>query len=256
MAGYGIPTIAVVHHYFMTGAGRDLDAMRDNADWILHAGKYFENYSEYSVLYMAEALGDSTLMAEALAHDEKPRSAFGRATYDSGMGLMLHDIHTGGDPAVRDKLRKWADLDEAKTGAHLSRIQSDFDAAFPASPVKARRYEDWAPRIPADFRDVFSKDIMPDGPWGRPIRMLESAQFDGPGGIGNDLGRHSNQMTLMWAMQFVGRDLYPIRTRGSSRPLIPAAGCVNVRSVTAPVPPAAGDAGPTRGGISATEHQA
>ncbi len=220
MAGYGIPTIALVHHYMMTGEQRDLDAMRDNADWILHAGTYFENYSEYSVLYMAEALGDSELMAEALARNETPQSAYGRATYDSGMGLMLHDIHTDGDPVVREKLRAWADLDEStaaylrayiesqeQTGTYLARIQSDFDAAFPASTIADRRYEDWAPRLPTDFRDVFSDDIMPDGPWEWPLRLLESMQFDGPGGMGNDLGRHSNQMTLMWAMTFVGSDL-------------------------------------------------
>jgi hypothetical protein len=220
MTGYGIPTIALVHHYLMTGDGRDLDAMRDNADWILHAGSYYENYSEYSVLYMAEALGDSDLMAEALAHNETPQSAFGRATYDSGMGLMLHDIHTDGDPVVREKLRAWADLDEGtaaylraylesaeQTGTYVARIQSDFDASFPADSVGDHRYQEWAPRLPADFRDVFSVDIMPDGPWEWPLRMLESLQFDGPGGMGNDLGRHSNQMTLMWAMTFVGQDL-------------------------------------------------
>jgi len=220
MTGYGIPTIAVVHHYFMTGEGRDLDAMSANADWILHAGRYFENYSEYSVLYMAEALGDAALMAEALAHDETPQSAFGRATFDSGMGLMLHDIHTGGEATVRSKLRQWADLDESsaafvrayieadeQTGTYTSRILSDFDAAFPAAPIQARRYEDWAPRIPTDFRDVFGPDIMPDGPWQWPIRLLESAQFDGPGGMGNDLGRHCNQMALMWAMTHAGQDL-------------------------------------------------
>ncbi|MBW2732291.1 MAG: hypothetical protein JRH20_07835 [Deltaproteobacteria bacterium] len=220
MTGYGIPTIALVHHYFFTGEGRDLDAMRDNADWILHAGRYYENYSEYAVLYMAEALSDSTLMAEALAHDEKPQSAFGRATYDSGMGLMLHDIHTGGTAAVRAKLRQWADLDESSagylrayleskenTGAYLARIESHFDATFPASSITASRYKSWAPRVPTDFRDVFSQDIMPDGPWSWPIRMLESAQFDGPGGMGNDLGRHSNQMALMWSMSFFGRGL-------------------------------------------------
>ncbi len=220
MTGYGIPTIAVVHHYLMTGDGRDLDAMRDNADWILHAGTYYENYSEYSVLYMAEALGDSDLMAEALAHNETPQSAYGRATYDSGMGLMLHDIHTDGDPVVREKLRTWADLDEGtaaylraylesaeQTGTYVARIQSDFDASFPADSVGDHRYQDWAPRVPTDFRDVFSADIMPDGPWQWPLRMLESLQFDGPGGMGNDLGRHSNQMALMWAMTFVGQDL-------------------------------------------------
>ncbi len=48
---------------------------------------------------------------------------------------------------------------------------------------------------------------MPKGPWEWPLRMLESAQFDGPGGMGNDLGRHSNQMALMWFMPHVGRDL-------------------------------------------------
>ncbi len=220
MTGYGIPTIALVHHYFLTGEGRDLDAMRDNADWILHAGRYFENYSEYSVLYMAEALDDADLMAEALAHDETPQSAYGRATFDSGMGLMLHDIHTNGAADVRAKLRLWADLDEAtaaylrayleakeQTGTYSARIASDFDAAFPASAIQARRYEDWAPRLPTDFRDVFGSEIMPDGPWEWPIRLLESAQFDGPGGMGNDLGRHSNQMTLIWAMPHVGRDL-------------------------------------------------
>lgn len=220
MASYGIPTIALVHHYFLTGEGRDLDAMRDNADWILHAKKYFENYSEYAVLYMAEALQDSKMMAEALAHDETPQSAFGRATYDSGMGLMLHDIHTGGAATVRAKLRKWADLKEAtagylrayleskeKKGTYTAKIKSDFDAAFPASKIKASRYSSWAPKVPTDFRDVFSKTIMPKGPWEWPIRMLESAQFDGPGGMGNDLGRHSNQMALLWFMPFVGRDL-------------------------------------------------
>jgi len=220
MTGYGIPTIAVVHHYFMTGNGRDLDAMRANADWILNAGTYYENYSEYSVLYMAEALDDAALMAQALAHNETPQSAFGRATYDSGMGLLLHDVHTGGDPAVREKLRAWADLDESsagylrgylesqeQTGAYTARIQSDLDAAFPTDPVTTRYYEEWAPRIPDDFRDAFSADIMPDGPFGWPLRLLEDTQFNGPGGMGYDLGRHSNQMALMWAMPLVGSDL-------------------------------------------------
>jgi len=220
MTGYGIPTIAVVHHYFLTGEGRDLDAMRANADWILNAGTYYENYSEYSVLYMAEALDDAALMAQALAHNETPQSAFGRATYDSGMGLMLHDVHTGGDTVVREKLRAWADLDESsagylrayleaqeQTGTYSARIQADLDAAFPADSVTARYFDEWAPRIPSDFRDVFSADIMPDGPFVWPLRLLEDTQFNGPGGMGYDLGRHSNQMALMWAMPLVGADL-------------------------------------------------
>jgi hypothetical protein len=145
-----------------------------------------------------------------------PESAFGRATFDSGMGLMLHDIHTAGDPAVRERLRTWAELDEATaaflrgylesvegTGAYTQRIQADWDVEFPAAPIQASRYEGWAPRIPTDFRDAFSADIMPDGPWTFPMRTLESMQFDGPGGMGNDLGRHSTQLALMWLMPHV-----------------------------------------------------
>lgn len=219
MAGYGIPTIAVVHHYYLTGDPRDLDAMRDNVAWILDAGSWIENYSEYAVLYMAEALGDADAMSRAWAHDEKAQSAFGRATYDSGMGLMMHDIHTDGAPEVRERLRAWAALDESsaaflrgyleskeQTGQHASRIAADFDAAFPADPVKASRYA-WASRVPTDFRDAFSADILPGSPWTWPIRMMESMQFDGPGGMGNDLGRHANQMSLLWLMPHEGAGL-------------------------------------------------
>lgn len=179
LASYGIPSIALIHHYYLTGEGRDLDAAQDYVD-------------------------------------ETPQSAFGRATYDSGMGLMMRDIQTGGEQAVRERLRTWAELDEATAaylrgylesvegqGTYLERIGQDWDAAFPADPIQAHRYEDWAARIPADFRDAFSADIMPDGPWSFPLRTLESMQFDGPGGMGNDLGRHSNQLSLMWLMPHV-----------------------------------------------------
>ncbi|MBW2453456.1 MAG: hypothetical protein JRI68_03050 [Deltaproteobacteria bacterium] len=216
MASYGIPTIAVIHHYYLTGDGRDLDAARDYVDWLSGSGSFYENYGEYAVLYLAEALKDQEAIDWAMAHDETPQSAYGRATYDSGMGLMLRDIHTNGESAVRERLRSWADLDEATAaylraylesvegeGTYTQRIQDDWDAAFPASAIQASRYEPWAPRIPADFRDAFSADIMPDGPWTFPIRTLESMQFDGPGGMGNDLGRHSNQLTLMWLMPHV-----------------------------------------------------
>ncbi len=213
MASYGIPSIAVVHHYYLTGDGRDLDAARDYVDWLSGGGSFYENYGEYAVLYLAEALGDQAAIDWAMAHDETPQSAFGRATYDSGMGLMLRDIQTNGEAAVRERLRTWADLDESSAaylraylesvenqGTYSQRIQDDWDAAFPASSIQASRYEPWAPRIPTDFRDAFSADIMPNGPWDFPIRTLESMQFDGPGGMGNDLGRHSNQLTLMWLM--------------------------------------------------------
>jgi len=219
MAGYGIPTIAVVHHYFMTGEPRDLDAMRDNVKWILDAGSWIENYSAYSVLYMAEALGDEDAMSRALARPVTPRSAFGRATYDSGMGLMLHDIQTHGDPRVRELLRTWADLDEISaaylraylesveaSGSYTARIQSDFDTIFPASSVRASRYTG-AARPPVDFRDALSAEVFPESPWRWPMRTLEAVQFDGPGGMGNDPGRHANQMALLWFMPHVGRDL-------------------------------------------------
>ncbi len=216
MASYGIPSIAVVHHYYLTGDGRDLDAMADYISWLSSNGSFYENYGEYSVLYMAEALGDDAAIDWAMAHEETPQSAFGRATYDSGMGLVMRDIHTGGEPAVRDRLRIWADLDESSaafmrgylesvegTGTYQDQIQEDWDEAFPADSISSSRYEDWAPRIPTDFRDAFSTDIMPEGPWVYPIRSLESIQFDGPGGMGNDLGRHSNQMALIWLMPHV-----------------------------------------------------
>lgn len=216
MAGYGQPTIAVVHHYYMSGEGRDLDAMRDYISWLRGSGDYYERHGEYSALYMGEALGDQDAIDWALDHYEQPRSGYGRATYDSGMGLMMHDIHTGGGATVRAKLRTWADLDEAtasylrgylksveSSSTYNARIQADWDTAFPADPVRARRYEQWAPRVPTDFRDAFSADIMPQGPWDFPIRSLESIQFDGPGGMGYDLGRHSTQMALIWLMPHV-----------------------------------------------------
>jgi len=55
--------------------------------------------------------------------------------------------------------------------------------------------------------DVFSADIMSDGPWQWLLRMLESLQFDGPGGVGNDLGCPCDQMALMWAMPIVELEL-------------------------------------------------
>ena len=219
MAGYGIPTIAVVHHYYLTGELRDLDAMRDNVSWILDAGSWIENYSEYAVLYMAEALGDTEAQQRAWAHEETPQSAYGRATYDSGMGLMMYDIHTAGASEVRERLRAWADLDESSagflraylesvegTGTYTSRIRTDFDEAFPQAAISASRYA-WASRTPTDFRDAFSSDILPGSAWEWPIRMMESMQFDGPGGMGNDLGRHANQMALLWFMPHEGKGL-------------------------------------------------
>lgn len=213
MAGYGIPSIAVVHHYYMTGDPRDLDAMKDYISWNQGSGEYYERHGEYSVLYMAEALGDADAMAWATSHQETPNSGFGRGTFDSGMGLMMRDIQTGGDATIRERLRAWADLDESTAsflkaylenvegmGTYTARLQEDWDAFFPAAAVQSRRYEQWAVRVPADLRDAMSPDIMPNGPWDFPLRTLESIQFDGPGGMGNDLGRHSNQMSLMWHM--------------------------------------------------------
>ncbi len=219
MAGYGIPTIAVVHHYFMTGEPRDLDAMRDNVTWILDAGSWVENYSPYSVLYMAEALGDDDAMSRALARSVTPRSAYGRATYDSGMGLMMHDIQTNGDPEVRALLKTWADLDELTAGylraylesvegagTYRARIEADFDTIFPPNEVREHHYAG-ALRMPSDFRDAMSTEVFAQNPWEWPIRTLEWVEFDGPGGMGNDLGRTQNQMALLWYMPLVGKDL-------------------------------------------------
>ena len=219
MAGYGIPTIAVVHHYFMTGEPRDLDAMRDNVTWILDAGSWIENYSPYAVLYMAEALGDDDAMSRALAWSVTPRSAYGRATYDSGMGLMMHDIQTNGDPQVRELLRTWANLDELTagylrayleavegTGTYRARVEADFDTIFPTNPIHEHHYVG-ALRMPTDFRDAMSIEVFAQNPWQWPIRTLEGVEFDGPGGMGNDLGRTQNQMALLWYMSLVGKDL-------------------------------------------------
>jgi len=216
LASYGIPGIAVAHHYYLTGDGRDLDAMKEYINWLLYAGSWYENYGQYAVLYMALATGNDRAIADALAIDVTPQSAFGRATYDSGMGLMLYDIHTNGESSVRERLRTWADLDESSaafirgylesqedSGDYTNRIKNDFDAAFPVSPVDKSRYG-WASGVPADFRDVFSESVMPEGVWVLPLHVIEDIQRDGPGGMGNDLGRHSDQMALMWLMQFEG----------------------------------------------------
>lgn len=211
LAGYGIPTIATAHHYFLTGDGRDLEAMRAYSEWILEDAR-IENHGRYSVLYMGEALDDPTLIERAWAADVSPGVGFGRIVYDSGMGLMLHDVQTGGAPEVRARLRRWAsEEDEAfaylrayleaseGTGEHVEAIARDFATLFPDEDVRTR-YFGWAPRAPTGFRDAFSPDIMPDGPFGWPIRSIEHLIFDAGRGLGNNPSRQVFVAQLPWLM--------------------------------------------------------
>jgi hypothetical protein len=211
MTSYGIPSIAVAHHYYLTGDGRDLDVMKEYCQWLLHRNQY-ENEGVLSALYMGEALNDRKVIDEAMARDVKPGVGYGRLVYDSGMGLMLHDIHTGGDPAVRAKLAPWADIDEPDAAfirgylygqgdkRHGERMKKDIAALFPAKPVRAQ-YFAWATRKPADFRDAFSPDIMPDGVWKLPFRTLEKLVFDAPFELGNCTSRTQVVSQLFWLMQ-------------------------------------------------------
>lgn len=217
LVGYGIPTIATTHHYFLTGDGRDLDAIRDFSEFILDRAR-LENHGIYSVLYMAEALDDPSLIDAALDRDVEPGVGFGRVVYDSGMGLLLHDIQTNGAPNVRDRLRRWAERDETEfafirgylesvegTGAYSGAIADDFEEIFPANSVRGQYFK-WAPRHPADFRDAMSPDFMPNGPLEWPLRSIEHLIFDGPFGLGNNPSRNSIVAQLVWLMEPYGSD--------------------------------------------------
>lgn len=214
LAGYGIPTIATTHHYFSTGDGRDLDALRLYAEWILEHAR-IESHGRYSVLYMAEALGDPDLVARALSGDVTPGVGFGRLAYDSGMGLLLHDVQTNGAPEVRTRLRAWAAHDDEAlafvraylesiegTGEHRAAIARDYAALFADGDVRARYFE-WAPRAPTSFRDAFSPDLMPEGPWAWPIRSIEHLIFDAGRGLGNNPSRQVFVAQLPWLMPHV-----------------------------------------------------
>lgn len=208
MTSYGIPSIAVAHHYFLTGDGRDLDAMRAYCPWLLHHNR-FENEGILSVLYMADALGDEALIKEALTRRVKPGVGYGRLIFDSGMALMLHDINTNG--SVRDRLAEWAAIDDPSATfvrAYLyshgetqyrERLLKDLEALFPAKSVRSR-YFAWAPRQPTDFRDAFSADVMPGGVWTMPFRTLEKLVFDAPHGMGNNTARNQLVSQLLWLM--------------------------------------------------------
>jgi hypothetical protein len=217
LTSYGIPSIALVHHYYLTGDGRDLDVMRENCDWLLHKNRY-ENEGVLSVLYMAEALGDQTVIDEAMQRDVKPGIGFGRLIFDSGMALMLRDIQTHGDPAVRSKLTAWADLDDPSAifvRAYLyaqgekqfhDRLKKDFDDVFPQKSVRSQFFA-WAKRKPSDFRDAFSSDIIaPDGIWKLPFRTLEKLVFDAPFSMGNNTARNQLVSQVLWLMPILDED--------------------------------------------------
>lgn len=208
LTSYGIPSIAVAHHYFLTGDGRDLDAMRKYCPWLLHKSS-IENQGLLSVLYMADALGDQDLIDEALLRQVKPGVGFGRLIFDSGMALMLHDIRSNG--SVRERLKEWADIDDPSATfirAYLysrgetqyqERLHKDFEDLFPAKRVRSQFFA-WASRKPSDFRDAFSADIMPDGVWTLPFRTLEKLVFDAPHGMGNNTSRNQLVSQLLWLM--------------------------------------------------------
>lgn len=214
MTSYGIPSIAVAHHYFLTGEGRDLDAMRVYCPWLLEKNR-FENEGVLSVLYMADALGDRALIDAALARPLKPGVGFGRLVFDSGMALMLHDIQSDG--AVRARLKEWAAIDDPSATfiraylhaqgetQYLERMRKDLDALFPAKDVRARFFA-WAKRQPTGFRDAFSADILPEGVWTLPFRTLEKLVFDAPGGMGNNVSRNQVVSQLLWLMPTLESD--------------------------------------------------
>jgi hypothetical protein len=217
MTGYGIPTIGTAHHYFLTGEGRDLDAMALYSDWILHAS-HIENQGIYSVLYMGEALQNSSLISEAWSNNITPNLGFGRWLYDSGMGLLMHDIQTHGRADVRARLKNWAAMSgteygflrgyiesQEHQGTYTSQIHADFAEIFPANSVRTS-YFSWAPRLPNNYRDACHNDFMPHGPWQWPFRSIEHLMFDGPFGLGNNPSRHQFAAHIVWMMDTVGDD--------------------------------------------------
>jgi len=214
LAGYGIPTIATTLHYFITGEGRDLDALRLFSEWIL-AGGHIENHGLYSVLYMAEALDDATLVARVLERDQDLSPSFGRIEFDSGMGLMLYDVQTAG--GMRSKIRSWAAaLDnegvaflrgylqsvEPERTSYLAQINADFAYLFPENSVRTG-YFAWADRLPINYRDALSPEFMPRGPHEWPLRMIEHVVFDGPYGLGNNPTRQVFTAQILWLMPHV-----------------------------------------------------
>lgn len=215
MTSYGIPSIAVAHHYFLTGEGRDLDAMRAFAPWLLRKNRY-ENEGVLSALYMADALGDQQLIDEALQKQVKPGVGYGRLIFDSGMALMLHDIRTHG--GVRDRLKGWAELDDPSATfvrAYLfsqgqtqwrERLKKDLETLFPDKSVRAQFFA-WAKRKPTSFRDAMSADVLPEGVWPLPFRTLEKLVFDAPGGIGNNVTRNQVIAQLLWLMPTLEGDV-------------------------------------------------
>ncbi len=216
MTGYGIPLMATTHHYVLTGDGRDLDTLPKNIDWILHHCRD-ENRSHYAAAYAATLLGDDKLMQQCLSSNLAAGNSYGRNLYCSGMGLMLLDAHTGGAPAIRSKLKAYANMNDveacyiqgylAKNGeaSYASRAKSNWNKIFPAKRVRSQ-YFGWAARRPANFRDAFSPDIVtvPVMKW--PLRMIEKVQFDAPNGMGNNPSRNSYCAQLMWVMDMMGQE--------------------------------------------------
>lgn len=216
MTSYGIPAIAVTHHYYLTGDGRDLDAMRAYGDWLLHHNRY-ENEGVLSTLYLGEALGDQAMIAEAMARKLEPGVGYGRLIFHSGMALMLHDIQTHGAEPVRKRLRDWAAIDDVSAAfirgylysqgekTYLDRMKTDLETLFPAKSIRTQFFA-WAPRKPSDFRDAMSADILPQGVWPLPFRTLEKLVFDSPFGMGNNTSRNQIASQLLWLMQIAPPD--------------------------------------------------